>query len=110
MTGDVSSLQRAVGKIEGLVESLEQDMGNYREDKKAIYERINAMEHKLDSLPTEEEWILIKQMATAQADKAKFWADLRKAMASRGLIAATGVAIIYFWDALVLVFKTKMGV
>lgn len=103
-------LNQAVGKLQGLVESLERDMKNYREDKKEVYERLNAVESRLESLPTEEEWSTIKAMAKAHADKGKFWADLRRAIAVRGILGACAVAIVYFWDAIVLLLKGKMGV
>lgn len=109
MISDEANLNQAVGKLEGLVSSLEKDMENYREDKKEVYRRLNAVEHKLESLPSEEEWSCIKAMAKAQADRGKFWADMRKAMAKRGLIAAGVIFIVYFWEGLAIALKHKLG-
>ncbi len=106
---DTQALNLTVGKLEGLVEAMEKDLENYRKDKKEVYSRLNSIEHKLDSMPTPEEWATLKALAKSEANKAEFWADLRYSMAKKGILAVAALTTIYFWDHLVLWAKSHMG-
>ena len=104
-----ASVDEKIGKLTAEVGNLKDKSDKSRIDRKEIYDRLGQVETAISHLPTEQEWDGIKAMAAAHADKKKFWSDLQRAMATRGLIAATIVFISYSWDGIWLAIKSKLG-
>lgn len=98
-------IAKAIGGLEARMDNTEKGLEEARERRKDVYQRVTSIEQTLSHFPTAEEWDTIKSMAKSVADKQKFWHDLRKAIATRGILAVIGVVGLFYWEQVVALFK-----
>lgn len=103
MTDD--STAKAIGGLEARMDNVEKGLGEAKERRADVYKRVTSIEQTLAAFPNKEEWDTIKSMAKAMEDRQTFWADLRRAIATRGILAALAVAGMFYWEQLVALVK-----